>query len=215
MCYVKPVLYFVRHGETVWNRMQRLQGRADSPLTLRGVELAIAYARGLAAELEIQHVQGCDLNIYSSPMGRAVQTATLIADVLGMSTDQIESNELLAEHDVGSWSGRSWREIEAQGGPGREALRDWNLEPPRGESRSAVLERARSWLDAFGNSSTSIVVSHGGFSRCLRGAYLGLELDQILELSTHAHGLIYKLSDGCIDEIALDVGLQSQEDLLG
>ncbi len=200
MCYQKPLLYFVRHGETVWNRMQRLQGRADSPLTLRGVELALAYAHRLAAELELESEarseRGSELKIHCSPMGRALQTATLIADVLGLSTDQIEANELLAEHDIGSWSGNCWHEIEAQGGPGPEALRNWHLEPPNGESRFAVLERARSWLCAAGGSPTAIVVSHGGFSRCFRGAYLGLELDQILELSTHTHGLIYKMQNG-------------------
>jgi len=130
--------YYVRHGQTVWNRQQRLQGRGDSPLTLWGVQLALAYGEALRRELGGER----DLAVYSSPMGRALQTAAIVADAIGTGADAVIEDELLAEHDVGGWGGRSWVEIEREFGTSRDALRDWDLRPPGGETRREMFERA-------------------------------------------------------------------------
>ena len=70
-------IYYVRHGETVWNRLQRLQGREDSPLTLWGTQLSSDYGSHLLRELDGER----DVEIVASPMGRTRQTAAIIADV--------------------------------------------------------------------------------------------------------------------------------------
>jgi probable phosphoglycerate mutase len=64
-------LIAVRHGETEWNRERREMGHLDSPLTARGVEQANALARRL-------RTIAFDA-LYSSDLGRAIQTAECIA----------------------------------------------------------------------------------------------------------------------------------------
>ena len=44
-----PDLYILRHGETVWNRQGRFQGRKDSPLTEKGRQQALAQRISLNA----------------------------------------------------------------------------------------------------------------------------------------------------------------------
>ncbi len=53
-------IYIVRHGETVWNKEKRLQGRTDVPLSEYGRELAEKTGRALR-NVEIDR-------IYSSPL---------------------------------------------------------------------------------------------------------------------------------------------------
>src|SRR5664279_1147846 len=64
-------LYIVRHGQTVDNLENRIQGHTDSPLTKLGVRQAEAVADRLASENFSA--------IYSSDLGRAIHTAEIIA----------------------------------------------------------------------------------------------------------------------------------------
>ena len=63
-------LYIVRHGETDWNRIHRVQGRTDIPLNDYGRRLARETAEGMK-EVRI------DLG-YTSPLLRAKETAQII-----------------------------------------------------------------------------------------------------------------------------------------
>lgn len=208
-------LYLIRHGQTVWNREGRLQGRHDSPLTRRGVELAIAYGVLLAERLHAQGIAPSELAIHASPLGRAHQTAALIADGLGVAASDIRLDPLLAEHDVGDFAGRTWDEIAREEGTTRDALRDWHFVPPGGESRKQLLDRARQWLGTPRTARGTLVVSHGGFSRALRGAWLELGLDEILALPPHEHGRLFQLEPGAIETLVLEGHVPPVEQLLG
>lgn len=204
-------LYYVRHGETVWNRAQRLQGRQDSPLTLWGVQLAIAYGGRLQQALDGVR----DIEIVTSPMGRARQTAAIVADVLGLDGRDVAVDERVAEHDVGEWAGRTWAEIADENGRDAAELRGWGVRPPGGETRQEMFVRACAWLEAPRARAVTIVVSHGGFSRMLRGAYLGLSPDEMAVMPVHSHGRFYRLADGRCDEVVAHAAAPPPEDLLG
>lgn len=64
-------LYFVRHGETLFNIYHRMQGWCDTPLTAKGRQQALDVAYGLD-DIPFTHV-------YSSDSGRAMETARTIA----------------------------------------------------------------------------------------------------------------------------------------
>jgi probable phosphoglycerate mutase len=70
-------LLLVRHGQTDWNRDGRFRGRADIPLSQRGVEEAEAVARHIQARYTPS-------TVFSSPLGRAMQTASVIARLCGL-----------------------------------------------------------------------------------------------------------------------------------
>ncbi|WP_071026358.1 histidine phosphatase family protein [Peptoniphilus raoultii] len=94
-------IYFVRHGETLWNKNDIIQGHLDSPLTEKGREMA-KILRKKSKDLKFTKV-------YSSDLGRAYETAKLICP-----SKPIIKTELLREIDVGSWSGKNFKDIEKE-----------------------------------------------------------------------------------------------------
>ena len=66
-----PELYILRHGETVWNRQGRYQGRKDSPLTKKGSQQAVSQRKFLNA------IETLPRKVYVSMLGRTVETARL------------------------------------------------------------------------------------------------------------------------------------------
>jgi probable phosphoglycerate mutase len=193
------LIYLLRHGETVWNRAGRAQGRGDSPLTWQGVDQARAYAHWLSRALP----EGARVEMHSSPLFRAWQTACIVADGIGHDTGCLRISALLAELDCGEWEGLTAAEMEERDAARFARRREdpWATGPPGGESRSQVYERARRWLAEEPRGSVSVVVAHGIVSRVLRGAYLGLEPQAILELDSHRHGLVFRLDGGRVERI--------------
>ena len=63
-------LYITRHGETEWNKISKMQGWQNSALTEKGIENAIKLSERLN-DIDFAH-------IYSSPLGRALDTAKYI-----------------------------------------------------------------------------------------------------------------------------------------
>ena len=90
----------VRHGQTDWNIERRLQGREHVPLNDKGreqsTECGELFVKARAAGLEVT-------KIFTSPLGRAEETATSLADALG--TGPVCPVELLTERDYGMLSG--------------------------------------------------------------------------------------------------------------
>ena len=93
-------IYLVRHGETVWNKEKRNQGRSDSPLTDFGKFQAKTLGEKLK-EVEL------DFGI-SSPLGRTISTMEIICENknIPLSTD-----DRILELDFGPWEGKSKAEI--------------------------------------------------------------------------------------------------------
>jgi len=96
-----PLLLLIRHGENDYIKTGKMAGRIPGiHLNERGREQAEALAKALA-EVPIKA-------IYSSPLERAVETATPIATAHRLEV-QVEAG--LLESDVGKWQGRPWKSI--------------------------------------------------------------------------------------------------------
>jgi len=89
------VIVCVRHGETEWKCQGRTQGQSDSPLTAAGA----AQAEGLAGQLAGESFA----QVYTSPLGRTVQTATILAAGLGLPQPTMLAE--LAEQGEGAFEG--------------------------------------------------------------------------------------------------------------
>jgi probable phosphoglycerate mutase len=186
------MILLVRHGQTFWNREGRIQGRTDSELTPLGERQAAAMA-SLMAELIAREPN--PFRLVSSPIGRARQTAEIIARATRLP---VELDERLAEICCGEWEGLLHHEV-SERHPEHYA-REWVYGAPGGETFDDVMARVRAWLadQAAEPERRIIVVSHGVWGRCLRGAYADLARNDVDRQPTHQDA-IFRLRDGKID----------------
>jgi probable phosphoglycerate mutase len=87
-------LFLVRHGESEWNKLKKVQGQKDIPLTEKGIEQAKLIGKRLINE-------GIE-KIYTSDLKRAYDTASIIGKMLNIEV--IPSKEL-REINFGIWEG--------------------------------------------------------------------------------------------------------------
>lgn len=151
-----------RHGETDWNREQRFQGHADPPLNDVGRDQARLLARrlfgdGIAA-------------VYASPLRRALETAEIVAEVLGLP---VETRLALREVDVGSWSGLTRTEVAERYPDGFRRWLDRGQGWDDGETYDDLGSRVVAdllELAARHPEERVLVVSHGGTMRAALAA---------------------------------------------
>ncbi|HZL86046.1 MAG TPA: histidine phosphatase family protein, partial [Candidatus Krumholzibacteria bacterium] len=98
-------LYFVRHGETDWNRAQRYQGQRDIPLNATG--RAQAGRNGRALALALGGNAGA-LDYVASPLVRARETMEIMRREIGLARDGYRSDDRLREIHYGHWEGELW-----------------------------------------------------------------------------------------------------------
>jgi probable phosphoglycerate mutase len=165
-------LYFVRHGETDWNRQQRYQGQTDIPLNATGRAQAARNGRMLR---QLLGRRARMLDYVSSPLSRASETMAIIRRELGLAAEPFRRDDRLKEHHFGHWEGQLWSElpqIDPVGFAERQAD-TWNWTPRGGENYPMVSVRLSAWL--AGIRSDTVAVSHGNVSRTLRGLLLALD----------------------------------------
>jgi probable phosphoglycerate mutase len=146
----------VRHGQTEWNIKGIRQGHLDSPLTGRGLAQAKALGQRLAREKFSA--------LYSSDLGRAVETAKEIVSVTG---HQIVTDARLRERHLGIFQGLNADEINARFPEERRLMRTSGpgYVIPGGESMIQQVERNVAFLDTLAvrhAGETIVVVTHGG-----------------------------------------------------
>ena len=186
-------IYFLRHGETEWNRERRLQGQRDIELN----DLGHIQARAMAACLEGALPEAAGFNFHVSPLQRARQTMAYVQETFGISDDALKIDKRLAEKSFGVHEGRTWSELNSKGIDPQlapEAYYEW--QPEGGESYAVATKRVAAWLSEL--SGPAIVVSHGGISRILRGIVLSLPGREIVQLKV-PQSRFFRLANGGID----------------
>ena len=188
------MIYLCRHGQTVYNREQRLQGQMESDLTPLGRAQAGAMA-DLLHDL-IARDPPAPWRIVASPLLRARDTAKIIGARLGLS---VEFDDRLMELTVGEWEGRLRTDL-AREHPEAFANPEWAFAAPGGGTYHPVTARVSAWLaeQVAEPERRVIVVSHGIAGRLLRGAYAGLPRERVLALDVPQDAL-YRLREGQID----------------
>ena len=196
------VLYLVRHGQSEWNRIGRIQGRSESPLTGLGRQQAAAFGRLLRATLPDPGI-----DIVASPLSRAFETATIIAAELGRAASDVRTDERINDFDIGVLAGYPGWDAVAVDHPELARLRledPIRFRPPGGESGADVLARARAFLaatEAAGHDS--LVVCHGVINKFIRAAARGITGGDIIALGED-QDVVYRL-DG-VTETELRAG---------
>lgn len=156
---MNTVIYLVRHGETVDNARQIMQGQTHGELNQRGREQAEAVAQRLASE-QIDAVVASDLH-------RAVQTAEIIAVQHSLP---VLTTPLLRERDWGGFTGRYIPDLKGV---------KW---PDDIESEEALLLRARSFLiyiTATYPGKRVVAVGHGIINKAILAVYAGCPMREV------------------------------------
>jgi probable phosphoglycerate mutase len=170
-------ILFIRHGETDWNRIKRIQGHIDIPLAESGADQAQQLGRRFADEAQ----SGARLDaIWSSDLMRAQQTALPVAQALQLPVQLAPG---LRERHYGAFQGHDSDEIAARF-PDEYAhwqTRDPGFAPPEGESQRAFYHRVLHALEpliAAYPDGRIAVVTHGGVLDCVYRFARGLGLDE-------------------------------------
>lgn len=149
----------VRHGETAWNAVMRLQGQLDIDLN----DLGRWQAERVGAALADSALQV----IYSSDLCRAHHTAQAIARHSGVAPADIRVHQGLRERCFGRFEGLTYAQV-GELHP-EDALRwkqrDPAWAPPGGESQTEVFARVQLALEAIAAQYPGehiAIVTHGG-----------------------------------------------------
>ena len=194
-------LILVRHGESEWNRAGRIQGQINSPLTDLGINQAKAIREYLSGILLNQQ-----LEIYTSPLDRALQTAEIIAQGIEYPSRKIIIEERLNDFNVGEISGTfGWDKV-AEIFPEQAQLRlqdPMRFHPSGGESGAEFEARLRSLLEDLKDDGTlKLMVSHGIVNKFIRGILKNLSGKEMVELG-ESQNTIYRLEEGEEKEIKI------------
>jgi len=194
-------LILVRHGESEWNRAGRIQGQVNSPLTDLGINQAKATRDYLSGILLNQQ-----LEIYTSPLDRALQTAEIIAQGIDYPSRKIIIEERLNDFNLGEISGTfGWDKV-AEIFPEQAQLRlqdPMRFHPSGGESGAEFEARLRSLLEDLKDDGTlKLMVSHGIVNKFIRGILKNLSGKEMVELG-ESQNTIYRLEEGEETEIKI------------
>jgi probable phosphoglycerate mutase len=168
--------YIVRHGQTNWNILGKTQGHGNSDLTAKGIEQATELAESIV-NYPIDY-------IYSSDLGRAVQTAQILGDKLNI---KVKETEALREMGFGEWEGLLIDEIKANYA---NVYATWRNEPhlaqiPGGETLHLIKDRVDSFIQSLNEKYDNkhiLLVTHSVTVRVMLLAFLNSGMENIYRI---------------------------------
>jgi len=186
-----PTIYLLRHGQTEWNVEGRYQGQLNSPLTSLGRKQAKSNALKLQKYLNIDEVK-----LFASPLGRARETAEIMAKQSGLDASKIIFEEDIQEVNYGIFEGQTkayCKDVYAKEFADREANKfTYVLEG--GESYENVFVRLKRWLCSVEDEKVVVVVAHEMVNRALRGIYCNYSEKEML-LLRQPNDMVIKLEN--------------------
>ena len=184
-------IFLIRHGETEWNKVGRLQGNSDVKLSAEGIR----QARLLAEHAILPAVDV----IYSSDLSRAFDTAKILAANFSLPVNKTPA---LREINFGDWEGQSISVL-AKEHPksfGRFFTAPEHCHPPHGETfleaQARVMNVLRDIIAKHDNRNVAIV-AHGAVNRLIIGAALDMPIHKMWAISQFNTALnILRVEDG-------------------
>ncbi len=156
---MRTILYLVRHGETVDNAAQIMQGQTQGELN----DVGIRQAEQLRDDLRGERFDA----VVASDLHRAVQTAEIVAQSRGLS---VTTTPLLRERDWGSFTGRFIPSL-------KDAT--WTDDI---ESLDALMARAASFMDFIRENYAGkrvLAVGHGIVNKAIQAVFYGKQMREV------------------------------------
>ena len=165
-------LYFARHGETEANIEKRFSGYKDTPLTAKGRPTGPRRGRNSRARSGAGPGAGFRLQ---PPRPRPTDHAHRARDRWASAPDGYRVDERLKEINLGLWDQLTDDEARALDADlfDRRNADKWHVRVPQGENYAEVAARAENWIADV--KTDTFAVSHGAFTRILRGLFAGLD----------------------------------------
>lgn len=154
-------LYLVRHGETVDNAAQIMQGQTPGKLNAKGIAQADEVARKMANE----HIDA----FVSSDLHRSIQTCEIIAKPHHQG---VETTPLIRERDWGDFTGKFIPTLPKDS-------KDW---PDNIESLEKMKSRAQNfltWIKVTYPDKTILAVGHGIINKAIQSVYFKRPMNEI------------------------------------
>jgi probable phosphoglycerate mutase len=162
-------LIIVRHGETIANKKQILQGKEDGTLTEKGIEQAKEVGRHLKDHHKIDMV-------FCSPLGRCVDTLNHILEEYPIEGEVFLSN-LIEERDFGEYTGTEYQMMDWD-----EINQNNKINQEMGvESLESMKKRVELFLEDLkleNPEATVLVVTHSGPIRMMVGKLTGKSYEE-------------------------------------
>ena len=187
-----PPIYFIRHGETDWNREGRIQGQIDIPLNDTGHQQAIAISRGLKNFLSNTKI---DLFVVS-PLTRTRQTMGYLLREFDLPENRVETEPAMLELAFGIWEGHFFKELKSNPQYPQNLEERFRRRPEDGDSYEEGRDRVRQWISRI--DGLTVIVAHGAIGRCLIGLVSDLPPAALIKAPT-PQGHFCRLQDGRID----------------
>ena len=151
-------IYLFRHGETDWNKANRIQCSVDTELNEKGIQQAKQNAEFLK-NFGIEH-------IYSSPLKRAYITGKTLADKIGVNIEIVDN---LAEAKGGKYEGMEKSKIKEEFGEENyekffHSRGNLELSFPDGETKGEIRNRIFNAVNNICKTTkynTIAIASHG------------------------------------------------------
>ncbi len=168
-------ILFVRHGETDWNKKNRIQGQSDSKLNNEGKK----QAKQIAERLKGEKIDA----MYTSTLSRAIETAKEINKYHNL---KIEKSKELNELSFGKLEGMTWKEARKKY-PKMFEEREKNkyeFKPEKGESFKELWKRVHKKIleiEKQHPKENVLIVGHGGAKIVMMMNLLNMRFDEVLE----------------------------------
>jgi broad specificity phosphatase PhoE len=185
-------IYLARHGQNLDNQNGILNGHRDEPLTELGEEQAKEVARKITSA-------GLQFNqIFSSPLSRALETATIISNIINGPAPEVLPS--LIERDFGIMTGKKQSEIEKLCFPDiiKTDTVVYFLSPQGAETFPDLLKRASKLLDDIKlkySDGNILLVTHGDFGKMIYAKYYDLPWEEVLTLFHFGNSELLLLSE--------------------
>lgn len=157
--FMVTTIFLVRHGETVDNARQIMQGQTQGELN----EIGFKQAQEVAARLSSEAIDA----VVASDLHRAIQTAEIIAKPHGLL---VETTPLLRERDWGGFTGRFIPDLRGE------------VWPDDIESEEALLQRAHDFLQimtATYDGKRVVAVGHGIINKAILAVYASCSMKEV------------------------------------
>lgn len=190
-------LYFIRHGQTDWNLLKKIQGSYDSELNMTGIAQAEELSKRIS-ELNYKFSK-----IYSSKQKRALKTAQILSETIKVEYIPIDG---LEEVKLGEWEGLTWDEVKERFPCEYQEWYSYRryTRPPKGESYQDMLVRVLEVIHRIINEEHDnvAIVTHSAVIMCLQCYLTDTPYEELMKFNINNSSIIELESQSFINRLA-------------